>query len=231
MNKIRVIAVGVLGALGALIAFAVPASAHVTVYGPDATQGGEAVLTFRVPTESAAASTTKLQVQLPTAAPIASVLVQPTPGWTAKTITTKLANPILTSDGDRVSEAVSEVDWTADSAAAAIKPGEFGQFVVSVGPLPKVATMRFGAIQTYSDGTVTKWIETPAPGSSVEPEHPAPELTLAPAAAGTTATMVAGVHSSTSSNTGPIVLSVVALVVAAGALGLAFVSRARGGRS
>ncbi len=41
------------------------ASAHVSVVAPGAAQGGYSVLTFRVPTESDTASTTKLTVALP----------------------------------------------------------------------------------------------------------------------------------------------------------------------
>ena len=47
---------------------------------------------------------------------------------------------------------------------------------VIAGLLPDTATLTFGAIQTYSDGTVVKWIESPAPGSSAEPDHPAPAV-------------------------------------------------------
>jgi uncharacterized protein YcnI len=218
-------------ALAAVIGFAWPASAHVTVNSPGATQGGYAVLTFRVPTESATASTTKLQVRFPADTPIASVLVQPHPGWTFKTVTAKLDKPITTDDGDSITEAVAEIDWTADSAADAIKPGEFDQFLVSAGPLPKADSLAFAAIQTYSDGSVVNWNETAAPGSTAEPDHPKPTLMLAKAgqsAAPQAAPQAAASSSSGGgSDTGAIVLAVIALVVAAGALGFAFVSRAK----
>lgn len=161
---------------------AATADAHVTVNSPGAVQGGYAVLTFRVPTESDTASTTALKVQLPGDHPLASVSVQPHPGWSFTATKTKLNPPIKTDDGE-VSEAVNVIDWKADSAATAIKPGEFDQFLVSVGPLPDVDSVTFKAIQTYSDGTVVSWIEVPAPGSTAEPEHPVPTLQLAPAGA------------------------------------------------
>lgn len=224
----KLAAVATIGIAIALVAAPTAASAHVTVASGDAVRGGEGVITFRVPTESATASTTKLQVQLPTATPIASVLVQPTYGWTAHAMTSKLATPIKNDDGDTVTEAVSQIVWTADSPATAIKPGEFQQFVISAGPLPNVATLTFGAIQTYSDGTVVKWIESPAPGSTVEPDHPAPVLTLAAAATSATTTPA---KAAKSDNTGPIVVSVIALVVAAAALGFGFVTRAKASRT
>ncbi len=99
--------------------------AHVTVDAPGATRGGsDQLITFRVPTESATASTNALKVQLPTDTPIASVLVQPVPGWSFTETTAKLAKPIVTDDGD-ITEAVSEIDWTADSTASAVAPEQF----------------------------------------------------------------------------------------------------------
>src|SRR5690348_11223597 len=97
-------------ALGiAAVATATAASAHVTVSGAGATPGGsDQVITFRVPTESATASTVALQVKLPTDTPIASVLVQPVPGWSDKVSTVKLTKPIVTDDGN-ITEAVSTI--------------------------------------------------------------------------------------------------------------------------
>jgi uncharacterized protein YcnI len=203
-------------ALAALLALAGPAFAHVTVAAPGAAPGGYAVATFRVPTESDTASTTKLVVQVP---PMASVSVQPVPGWTAVTKVSKLATPLQSDDG-AVTSAVSQITWTA-APGSGIKPGQFQQFPVSVGPLPKSSSVSFPTIQYYSDGTVVRWIEHAAPGSKTEPDHPAPTLTL------TAADPAAAPKVEKASTTGPTVLSIVALVVAAGALGLAFVSRAR----
>ena len=165
-------------AVAATIAVAGPASAHVTVNPDTAPQGGYTKLTFRVPTESDTASTTRLQVQFPTDQPLASVSVKPHPGWSFRVTKSKLATPIKSDDGE-VTEAVSGIDWTADSSADAIKPGEFDEFDVSVGPLPKADSMTFKTLQTYSDGTVVRWIEASTGGA--EPEHPAPVLTLTPA--------------------------------------------------
>ncbi len=217
------------------VAFAGPASAHVTVSAPEAVRGGsDTIITFRVPTESASASTTGLKVQFPVATPIASVLVQPQPGWTYTAKSTKLTTPIKTDDGD-ITEAVSEIDWSATSVAQGIKPGEFGEFVVIAGQLPNVPSITFKAIQVYSDGSQVDWIDVPAPGSSAEPEHPAPVLQLAPATSSSSSpsVTVSAAPAKSSSQTGPMVLSVVALVVAAAAavLGGLALSRARGRRT
>ncbi len=159
------------------------AVAHVSVSSPAAVQGGYASVTFKVPNESDSASTTGLKVQLPPSQPLASVSVLAVPGWTYKVTKAKLATPI-SSGGASITEAVSVIEWKAASGQTAIKPGEFNQFTISVGPLPKAPTMTFKAIQTYSDGEVVSWIEEAAAGSTAEPEHPAPVLKLT-AASGT----------------------------------------------
>jgi periplasmic copper chaperone A len=153
------------------------AAAHVSVTGEGAVQGGFAVITFGVPTESETASTVGLKVQMPANQPLAVAAVQPKPGWTHTVTTTKLAKPIQTDDGP-VSEAPSVIEWKA-SAGAGIKPGEFDQFQVSAGPLPKADSMTFKVIQVYGDGKQVAWVEESTGGA--EPEHPAPVLTLAAA--------------------------------------------------
>lgn len=156
-----------------------PALAHVTVQGPGATQGGYSKLTFRVPTEKDV-PTTKLEVAFPADAPLASVSVKPHAGWTYAITKGAPAVP-FSANGAPVTSVVQRITWTA--TAGGIKPGEFDEFDVSAGPLATVPTLTFKALQTYSDGTVVRWIETRTPGGA-EPEHPAPSVTLA-AAAGT----------------------------------------------
>ncbi|MER7591039.1 YcnI family protein [Micromonospora sp. NPDC127501] len=164
----------------AVLGFAGPASAHVTVNPKEATQGGYARVAFRVPNESDTASTTKLEVVLPENAPVGSVSTMPVPGWTVTTEKRKVDPPIEVH-GSQLTEAVSKITWTA-SGEAGVKPGQFQEFPVSMGPLPQVDSMVFKTLQTYSDGNISRWIDDPAPGAE-EPEHPAPVLTLAAAAA------------------------------------------------
>jgi uncharacterized protein len=161
----------------------------------------------------------KVAVKFPTDTPIASVLVAPHPGWTSTVQTVQLSTPIATDDGP-IDQAVSEVTWTA-GAGQGIAPGQFGEFDVIAGLLPKVSALSFPTVQTYSNGTAVSWIEVAAPGSTTEPDHPAPSLNLVGTAAVQTGKAKA------SSSTGATVLAVIALVVAAAALGLAVVSRAR----
>ena len=180
MNRTLIVA---LAAGAALVLPAASAFAHVTVNPRSATQGSYTKLAFRVPNEREGVNTTKLEVNFPTDHPIASVSVKPHPGWTYTVEQTKLATPIKSDDGD-ISEAVSKITWTG----GAIKPGEFDEFEVSVGPLPDdVDSLTFKALQTYSDGQIVRWIEEAAPGAAA-PDHPAPVLTLTKAAAATPAT-------------------------------------------
>jgi uncharacterized protein YcnI len=173
----RVLGAGAVTA-GLMAAGAGVASAHITVSGPEATSGGsDAVIRFRVPDESDTARTVGLKVRLPSDTPIASVLVQPKAGWSVSVRRAKLATPIKTDDGD-ITDVVSEIDWKVSAGAQGIGPGQFDEFVLIAGQLPEAKSLTFKAIQAYSDGSSVSWIEEPAPGSSAEPEHPAPVLTL-----------------------------------------------------
>ena len=208
------------------------AAAHVEVDAIGATQGGYAKLTFRVPNETDDTNTTKVQVFFPQDQPLASVSIQPQPGWSYRVKTAELDKPISSDDGD-VTRAVSEVVWKADSPATAIKPGEFEEFNVSAGPLPKAPSMVFKTLQTYSDGTVVRWIDPSTPGGE-EPEHPAPTLTLAPpgdtsAGAQETSFTPSSSDSDTGSGraTAALVLSIIALVIAAGAGAATVLRRSR----
>lgn len=178
----RTAAALVLGAVSVgVFGLAAPASAHVTVNPREATQGGYGRLAFRVPNESDTASTTKVEVVLPENAPVASVSTMPVPGWTVAVEKRTLSTP-LEVHGSQVTEAVSKITWTA-TGGAAVKPGQFQEFPVSMGPLPEVDQMVFKSLQTYSDGDVVRWIDEPPANGGEEPEHPAPVLKLVPAAA------------------------------------------------
>jgi uncharacterized protein YcnI len=166
----------VAGALALLLVLSAPASAHVTVQPPEATQGGFAKLTFRVPNESDTASTIELRVQLPQDHPFTSVSVKPKQGWQAE-VTERTLDAPLDNHGEAVTQVASEITWTGGQ----IRPGEFDEFEISVGRMPTdTDQLFFPAIQTYDDGEVSSWIELPT-ADGEEPENPAPELTLLPA--------------------------------------------------
>jgi uncharacterized protein YcnI len=169
--------VAALAAAGVLTA-AGSASAHVTVH-PDSYAKGasDGTLTFRVPNEEDGATTTQVQVFFPTDHPVPGVLVGPLPGWTAKVTNARLKTPVKTDDGT-ITEAVSEITWTKGS----IQPGQYQDFSVAFGQLPDDTDhLTFKALQTYSDGSVVRWIDQAQPGQP-EPDHPAPVVTLTAAA-------------------------------------------------
>jgi periplasmic copper chaperone A len=221
------------GAAALTLLVATPSAwAHVTVNPNEAEKGGFAKLSFRMPTERDDASSTKLEVQFPTDPPFASVGVKPHQGWTY-TVEKTTVLP-FERFGEEFTEAVSKITWTG----GAVKPGEFEEFDVSLGPLPdKVDSLEFKALQTYDSGEVVRWIEEATDGGE-EPEHPAPVLTLVDApeedgdsAGGTPTDLAAQETSSSEDDSSSDGLAIAALVV--GGLGLIVggVALARGRRS
>jgi uncharacterized protein YcnI len=217
---------------------ALPASAHVTVSPTSLPKGATAELTFKVPNEESGATTTSVQLQIPTDHPIAQVLPRQMQGWTVTVKTTKLAKPLITDDGT-FDSAVSEIDWTGGS----IPVGQYQDFQVSVDPLPTDTNqLVFKAVQTYSNGDIVRWIDLTQAGQP-EPDHPAPVLTLtaaasddagsggAPAAESTTAAADASAAKSSGggSDTAGIVLGALGLAAGLAALGLTLYGRRRSG--
>jgi len=218
---------------------ALPASAHVTVSPASQPKGATAELTFKVPNEEASATTTSVQLQIPTDHPIAQVLPRQIPGWTVAVKTTTLAKPLVTDDGT-FTTAVSEIDWTGGT----IPVGQYQDFQVSVDPLPTDTNqLVFKAVQTYSNGDIVRWIDLSQTGQPA-PDHPAPVLTLTAAdssdasvttasspAATSTAAAAAGAAQSSGGNSGTVGIVLGALGLAAGlaALGLNLAARRRSG--
>ncbi|MFC8678350.1 YcnI family copper-binding membrane protein [Streptomyces griseorubiginosus] len=217
-------AVGVLAAAGV-------ASAHVTVHPESYAKGAtDGVLTFRVPNEEDTASTTKVQVYLPTDHPVLGVLVSPRDGWSAKVTTTKLKTPVKTDDGT-ITDAVSEITWTGGRIGA----GQFEDFDVAFGQLPDdTGQLAFKTLQTYSDGKTVRWIEQATAGED-EPENPAPVLKLTTKDANsadsvpvTAKNAVSGTPSASSSDSTARGIGVAGLVVGVLGLGAAVFAVLRG---
>ena len=174
---------GIVAAVAAGVALigAAPAFAHVTAQPSTAQQGGYTVINFRVPNESDTAGTVKLEVSLPLDHPITSARTTPQPGWTAVVTKGTLPTPIQ-RNGTSITQAVTTVTWTAQPGTR-IGPGQYVDFPLSVGPLPSdTDSLVLPATQTYDDGKVVAWNQQQTPGGE-EPEHPAPKITLTPAAA------------------------------------------------
>jgi uncharacterized protein YcnI len=178
----RVLAVVTLGLFGAGLA-AGPALAHVSVTPGTAAPGGHADLSFRVPNESDDAFTVQVEIELPKGKKFEDVSVEPVVGWT---VTTRQSGKTVTS-----------VVWRNGK----IEPGQFQRFEISLAGLPKTTDpLVFKALQTYSNGEVVRWIETPQPGGE-EPEYPAPVLMLSKSA--TTSGEASGDQDSSSTSVTP----------------------------
>jgi uncharacterized protein len=202
-----------LAALAVSAVCAIPADAHVKVSGVDVTPGGYGLLTFRVPSESATASTTDVAISFPADTPLVSVSTKAKPGWTATVRTQPLATPRTDDDGNKVTAYVAEVDFHAVDPSAAIAPDHFDTFDLTAGQLPDQPEIAFPTRQTYSDGSTVNWNERSADGRT-EPEHPAPTLRLRQAAA------APANHDSTSAWPGwtGLGLGIAALIVSVGAV-------------
>ena len=186
----------------ALLAAPAAAQAHVTVQPNKAPAGGFVRLDVRVPNERDDAATTKVDVKFPPG--FAEASYEKVPGWSIKVTKAKLAKPIQTDDGP-VTEGVSRITWTADRTGDGIPPGAFQDFGLSVQVPGRVGdTLTFKALQTYSNGTIVRWIG--AAGS----DTPAPTVHVTAASGGEAAPASSG-----DSSNG---LAVTALIV--GALGL-----------
>ena len=177
-NAIR-IGAGASVVLATTLALPGIASAHVSIE-PGTVEGGEgAVIAVRVPNERDDASTTSLKLVLPVETPIGSVRTTEMPGWKATTVTRKLTQPIDVF-GRKVDTVVSQVTWTSTDDVG-IRPGQYKDFNLSLGPLPESGELVFSAVQTYAGGQTVSWNEVSA-DKTTEPEHPAPVLEITPEA-------------------------------------------------
>jgi uncharacterized protein YcnI len=184
-------------AAGALVAPA-GAAAHVTVQPQSGVpEGGFSRLDIRVPNERDKGVTTSVKVDIPPG--FYSVNYLPTPGWTAKVAKEKLATP-AEQFGEKVTEQVKDITWTADSTKDGIQPGQFQQFGISGATPGKAgAKLSFPAIQTYEGpNEVVRWIDknpegdTPASTLLILPKAEAAAATTKPATATPTAAKSSG---------------------------------------
>jgi hypothetical protein len=115
-----------------------------------------------------------------------------------------------------------------------LQRAQFQEFEVTVGPLPSADTIVFKALQTYSDGSVVRWIDEPA-GSS-EPEHPALAVKLVKGTAvghdGSEVVPAASARpSSDGGDGGPGAVGIIGLIAGLAGLGLGAVALLRTRRS
>ena len=141
-------------AFALVLLMATPAFAHVAVDPPTVAPGEVGVLHFLVPNESSDASTTRVEIVMPTDVELELVAAQPVAGWDLSV--------------QRSGDTITGVTWEGGT----IKPGEFESFAIELGPIAG-DRLEFKAVQTYDNGDVVRWIEPTVEGQE-EPENPAP---------------------------------------------------------
>jgi uncharacterized protein len=158
--------------LAAVAAFALltpaAAQAHVSLHPNEVPTGSFATLEIRVPNEMEGANTVKLAVQVPPG--FLDISTEYMPGWSSKVLTSKLAKPVQTDDGE-VTEQVREIVWTGDGKQGKIPPDQFLNFPIST-EIPGKAgqELTFKVLQYYDNGEVIRWIGSP------DSETPAPQI-------------------------------------------------------
>jgi uncharacterized protein YcnI len=130
---------------------ATQAQAHAVVSPPVAEKGVLQVFTLSVPTEKEGATTTKIELDIPSGFSIDSFA--PAPGWKRQVQ--------QTGSGD--SAVVQKVTWVGGKT-----PTEEDSVFMFNASAPKSQDYQFHVIQTYSDGSVVDWSgpessDTPAP--------------------------------------------------------------------
>lgn len=208
MNKSKIAA-----AAAASMALAIPATAgaHVTVAPQSLPAEGYGEVALNVPHGCEDAPTTKLTVKMPDQ--VIGATPQEVAGWRVTTREGKLPKP-AEAHGERITEGVREITWTATGAP--LDPHHFQKFGIVVNLAgTKGETAYFKAVQQCEGGDETAWIEIPAAGATEEPEHPAPAVALT--AAGSEHGSAASAPSD-GGDGGTDTISIVALIV--GALGL-----------
>lgn len=178
----------VLGGAALVVAAPLAAQAHVSVGADSTAAGSYALLTLSVPHGCEGSPTTKVAVRIP--AGINTVTPSVNPGWTVAKKDEKLAAPVTTEGGEKLTSRVAEVVWTARTPLA---DGYRDALSLQV-QLPEGAAgtqLAFPTLQTCTEGE-TAWIQVPAAGQDHDAvEHPAPTLQVTAAeteAHGTAAT-------------------------------------------
>ncbi len=158
----------------AVVGFASPASAHVTLTPSTTAAGAGALLQFSFSHGCDGSPTTALTIQVPeginTVAPTRTAL------WEVELQSETLDPPVTDSHGAELTERVASVTY---SSRTPVPDGVRDVVELSV-QLPEAEgeTLAFPVIQTCQDGE-TAWIEVPADEADAEElEHPAPTITL-----------------------------------------------------
>ncbi|CAM4336884.1 YcnI family copper-binding membrane protein [Paenibacillus tarimensis] len=221
--------------VSAVLMLAGMASAHVTVWPKEVKQGSYEVFTVRVPSEEKGTTTVGVRVTIPESVNITRV--EPKAGWSYEI-------------ERRADDTIGSVAWAAEGDG--LKQTEFTEFRLSGRVNDDAETIVWKAYQTYSDGSVVEWVGAPdadkpasvvtaVPGTGESDGHgqshgqgttaeeaadsaPADQTDGAEGEAAETS--LTGSESSGNSQL-PLVLSIIALVLAMAAFITALINRKR----
>jgi uncharacterized protein YcnI len=133
------------------------AFAHITLQDQQAPVGASYRAVFRVPHGCNGSATVAIRVRIPDG--FIDVKPMPKPGWKLDVTRAQYQKPI-SAHGTKVSEGVSEVDWSAGNLPDAY----YDEFVL-IGYIgdeaPSGQTIYFPVVQECEKG-VNRWIEIPA---------------------------------------------------------------------
>jgi len=132
-----------------------PAAADVSISPTTAVQGDATSVTFSVRNQRPGAHTVKIEVDLPSDAPIAEVYPMTVPDWAPKIVTRPVKDPLPGIHGSGLTDATAAVVWYR--AGDAPEPPPVETLRLEMGPLPEAPQVAFTVFQTYSDGTVQRW--------------------------------------------------------------------------
>ncbi|MFL6022818.1 MAG: YcnI family protein [Marmoricola sp.] len=161
--------------LGGGLLLAGPASAHVTLTPGEGNAGEYVVGTIAVPHGCEGSATTKVAIKIPSE--LLAVTPTVNPLWSVEKKFVKLATPVTNAYGEKVTERVDQVVYTAK---VPLEDGYRDAFDLSF-QVPDTAgkTLYFPTVQTCEKGQ-TAWVEIASDGAD-EPEHPAPAYRVLPA--------------------------------------------------
>lgn len=160
--------------LAATLLAASPALAHVELQIDKAPAGSLYKAVLMVPHGCAGSPTTEIKVQIPDV--VIGTKPMAKPGWQITIKTANLATPV-DLEGQTITEAVKEIDWSGGSL-----PDNFYDEFAFVTELPDKpgAVIYFPTVQVCAQGE-TRWIEVPSQGERPDDlKAPAPSLTLGP---------------------------------------------------
>jgi uncharacterized protein YcnI len=147
-----------------MFAWAGNAYSHIVLQDGAAAAGASYRATLRVGHGCDGAATTGIAVSVP--AGFNGAQPMPKAGWTVRTVSGKLAQP-YTAHGKTFTEGITEISWTANTAADALPSDFYDEFVLRGTTPTQPGPLWFKVVQTCTQGS-NAWVEVPTNGTSTK---------------------------------------------------------------